>query len=292
MRGRRSLRRSWRLVRCLVVVALVATGVACGLGGPSKQDYAEKAEPVCRTANGELSGVARPTSLQQVGDAAGKVAQSTDKQLQALDKLDKPKEDKAALDNALRAMGATSSSARTVQSTVGGSDLGAVESGLEDMRKNSDEADQASRDYGLAQCGKGAKDVSTSVTDASRDVLKGELIAKADAVCAEMNRKIDAVPEPKSAAAVVPSLDRILSFAEKGQAEMRALSVPRSQQLAWNEILAANDQILAKFRELRAAVAAMDRTKFERVTDELDQVGLEQQKKAAAFGLKKCGFEE
>lgn len=280
------------LVRCLVVVALVSAGVACGLGGPSKQDYAEKADPVCRTANGELSGVARPTSLQQVGDAAGKVAQSTDKQLQALDKLDKPKEDKAALDNALRAMRATSSSARQVQSNVGGSDLGAVESSLEDMRKNSDEADQAARDFGLAQCGKGAKDVSTSVTDASRDVLKGELIAKADAVCAEMNRKIDGVPEPKNHASAVASLDQVLSFVEKGQAEMRALSVPRTQQSAWNEILAANDQIVAKLRELKAAAKANDGTKAERLSDELDEVALEQAKKATAFGLKKCGLDE
>ncbi len=101
------------------------------------------------------------------------------------------------------------------------------------MRKNSDEADQGSRDFGLAQCGKGAKDFSTSLAEAARDVLKGELIAKADAVCAEMNRKVEAVPDPKDRASATRSLDQVLSLVEKGQADLRGLSVPQSQQVAW-----------------------------------------------------------
>lgn len=282
-----------RLSGCLVVVSVVGlTGVACGLGGPSKQDYAEKADPICRTANTELSGVTRPTAFQQVADAAGKVAQASDNQVQGLRKIEKPKEDKAVLERALRAMGATSSSAREVQAAVAASDLKTVESAVEGMRKNSDEADQASRDFGLAQCGRGAKDVSTSVADASRDVLKGELIAKADAVCAETNRRMEAVPEPKDRASVVRSLDQVLALADKGQADLRGLSVPESQRAAWTDVLGANDQLMAKLRELRAAAAANDGTKVERLTEELDAAGLQQGKKAAAFGLKKCGLED
>ncbi len=58
-----------------------------------------------------------------------------------------------------------------------------------------------------------------------------------------------------------------------------------------DRVLAGNDQ-LVKLRELRAATAAGDGTKVERVSEELETAAVEQGKKAAAYGLKKCGFQD
>lgn len=272
-----------------LVVAVLAAGTACGAGGPSREDFANQANPVCATSNAELSGIVRPTDLKQLGEVSGKVADSTDKQAAALDKLAKPKGGSKALTDSIASMRAVAASGQKVRTAAGSGDTRTVEPEVETLRAEATKADEAARSYGLAECGKGARDAAATIADAAKPILKQEFIAKADALCADLNRKIDAIPEPETPREVVKALDDSLALYDKLVADFKTLHVPAAEQAAWNDILAANDKVAGLLREGRGAIAAEDETRAERLFEEVGTATADANKKADAFGFKDCG---
>ncbi len=268
------------------VVLITSTGCA---RGPSKEEFVQSADPVCRTANSELAGITRPVELKQLGEVAGKVHGATAKQVDGLRKLDQPDDDKKVLTTALGAMESTRDAAKRVQDGAVAGDTRTVETAVGDLRRSSEQADASAREYGLTQCGVGAKDASKEVDEAAKDVLKKEFIAKADALCADAERKAEALPEPRDLKGVVRLLDEGLALQEKLVADIKALHVPQVHQAAWNDVVAAQEKVLAKGRELREAAAANDQTRAERIAEEVDPLEAEASKKADAFGFKDCG---
>ena len=272
-------------IRVTVAVVVVAAGVACG-GGPSKADFAKKANPPCQTANTELAGVTRPADFRQLGEVAGKVAASTDKQVKALAQLDQPSDDKAQLQRSLADMRATVTSGRAVESAVQKGDLRAAEAGVRDMRQASEKADDGARTYGLTECGKGSRGAAVLVSDASNDVLKRELIARADRICADLNRKIEAMPEPDSDEELI---NATIPLAEKLIADLRAIPVPDAQRQAYDDVMAANDRLLGLFRDASTAAKTRNTKRLEQLYDQIDTASIDADKKADAFGFKDCG---
>lgn len=277
--------------RALAAVGvLIALTVSPGCArGPSKEDFAKEADPVCRTGNAELEGVTRPVDLKQVGEVAGKVHASTQKQVVALRKLDQPSEEEATLKGTLAGMDTTRDAAKKIQDAAAGGDTRTVESGIGELRQAADNTDASAREYGLTQCGVRAKEVSSELDQASKEVLKKEFIAKADALCADTNRKLEAIPEPRDFKGAVRLLDESLALTDKLTADIKALHVPQAEQQAFNDVLGSQEKLIAKARELREAAAANDETRAERLAEELDPLESEANKKADAFGFKDCG---
>ncbi|MDQ3679763.1 MAG: hypothetical protein M3378_04310 [Actinomycetota bacterium] len=274
-----------------IVGVLVGLGLS-SCGGTSKADFAQRADPVCSVANGELSAVAQPANLKQLGQSSAKVAAATDKQVKALRQLDQPEKDRGHLDNVLAAMDGTVAAARKVETAVAGDDGRTVEAGVAELRQATTNADDGARNYGLTQCGKGGRDAATNIADATTSLLKQQLITKADAICKDADRKLEAMPEPKNLGEAVRSLDQLLAVVEKAIADLKTLHVPQPDKAAYDEFLTASDQQAGVVRDLRAAVAANDTSRTNQVTDALDSAGAEGARKAAAVGLKDCTFEE
>jgi hypothetical protein len=272
----------------LVGASLIATA-ACGGGGPSKEAFAEKANPPCGTANTELAGVTKPADFRQLGDVAGKVAGSTDKQVKALTDLEQPDDDKPQLERMLTSMRATSSSARAVEAGVQRGDLRAAEKGVSDLKLASEQADDTARSYGLTDCGKGARAASALMTEASNDVLKREVIAKADGFCKDANRRLDELTEPEDLEELVKFLDQSLAVADKLVADLRGIAVPDSLKAAYDDVMASNDRLVALIRDARAAAQAGNERRAGQLFDQLDTATTEANKKADAFGFKDCG---
>ncbi|MDQ3570572.1 MAG: hypothetical protein M3396_08125 [Actinomycetota bacterium] len=271
--------------------ALVALGLS-SCGGTSKADYAKRADPVCSATNGELSAVAKPANLKQLGESSAKVAAATDKQVKALRQLDQPKEDRRDLDNVLASMDGTVAAAKKVETAAAGDDGRTVEAGVAELRQATTKADDAARNYGLTQCGRGGRDAATSLADGSIPALKQQLLTKADAICKDARPKIEAVPKPKNPAEAVRWLDQLLAVFEKAAADLKALHVPQADKAAYDEYLTAADQQTSAVRDLRAAVAANDKTRVNQVSGALESAAAESARKAAAVGLKDCAFEE
>ena len=277
-----------RTLVALLAGALFATA-ACGGGGPSKEEFAEKANPPCQTANTELAGVTKPADFRQLGEVAGKVAGSTDKQMNALDDLDAPEDDKAELDRMLTSMRATTSSARAVEGGVQRGDLRAAEKGVNDLKLASEQADDAARTYGLTECGKGARTVSALMSEASGDAFKREVITKADGLCKEANTKLDAFTEPETPAELAKFIDDTTAIATKLFADLRAVPVPEIHRAAYDDFVAAHDRLVPMFKDAAAAAKAGNERRAEQLFEQIDTATAEANKKADAFGLKDCG---
>lgn len=271
-----------------VLLALFAVGSGCGGGGPSKEDFVNQANPICATSNSELSGVVRPADLKQLGEVSGKLADSTERQVTGLEGLEKPK-DRQLLEESITAMRAVVASARTVASAAGSGDTRVVESEVVTMKAQASNADETARGYGLAECGKGARDVAGTIADAGNPILKQEFIAKADVLCAEVNRKFEALPEPETPGELVKVIDDSLALYDKLVADMKTLHVPVPGHAAWTEIQVTNDKVAGLLREARAAITARDLTRAERLFEQVGPASAEANKKADAFGFKDCG---
>ena len=279
--------------RSIVVIGFVLGFGLSSCGGTSKADFAKQADPVCSTANSELAAVTKPATVKQLGEASGKVAASTDKQVKALRTLDQPKDDKSDLDAVLVAMDGTVNAARKMESGVGADDGRAVEAAAAELRQAATKADDGARAYGLAQCGKGGRDAATNIADASNPLLKQQLITKADAICKEASRKLEALPQtPDSPQGFVRSVSASLPIVEKAITDLKALHVPQSDKPAYDEFLTANDREVGLARDLREAASSSNGTRLLQMAEALDSAGLESSKKATAFGLKECAFDE
>lgn len=276
----------------VIVGAVLSVGlVACG--GTSKADFAKKAEPVCSTTNSELAAVTKPANLKQLGEVSAKVAAATDKQVKALRGLDQPKDDKTELEAVLVAMEGTVAAAKKAESGVGADDGRAVEAAVGELRQSATRADDGARAYGLAQCGKGGRDAATNIAEASNPLLKQQLITKADAICKEAGRKLEALPEtPETPQGLVRSVNAGLPIIEKAVAELKALHVPQPDKATYDEFLTANDREIDLARDLREAATSRNGTRLLEVANALESASADSSRKAIAFGLKECAFDE
>ena len=268
--------------------ALLATA-ACGGGGPSKEEFAEKANPPCQTANTELAGVTKPADFRQLGEVAGKVAASNDKQLKTLEGLDEPDDNKPELERMLGSMRSTTSSARAVEGGVQRGDLRAAEKAVNDLKLASEQADDAARTYGLTECGKGARAASALMSEASGDAFKREVITKADGLCKEANTKLEAFSEPETAAEFAKFIDDTTAIATKLFADLRAVPVAEVHRAAYEDFIAAQDRLVPLFKDASAAAKAGNQRRAEQLFEQIDTATTEANKKADAFGLKDCG---
>jgi hypothetical protein len=276
----------------VVVGSVLSLGlVACG--GTSKADFAKNADPVCATANSELATVTKPTTFKQLGEMSGKVAAATDKQVQALRGLDQPKDGKSELVAVLTAMEGTTAAAKKVEAGVTADDGRVVEAGAGELRQAAANADDGARSYGLTQCGKGGRDAATNIADTSNPLLKQQLITKAEAICKEASGKLDKLPErPDTPQGLVRSVNEGLPIVEKAVLDLKALHAPASDKATYDEFLTSNDRVVDLARDLRDAATAANASRLLDLAGALENASLEISRKATAFGLKECAFEE
>ena len=281
---------SARWSKVIVGVGLTLAGVSCG--GTSKADFAREADPVCSKANGELATVTKPANLKQLGEMSTKVATATETQVKALRDLDRPEKDEEDLEAVLGAMDGTVAASRKLASGVSADDGRAVEAAAGELRQAAVKADDGARAYGLGQCGKGGRDAATSLTDAANPLLKQQLITKADAICKEASRKLEAMPEtPDTPQGLVRSVNQSLPIVEKAVLDLKALHAPQPDKPAYDEFLSSNDREVDLARDLRDAGTA-NSSRLIDLAGALEDASLESSKKATAFGLKDCAFDE
>lgn len=275
----------------LVVASLaLAAGLgACGGGGVSKPGFITKADAACGTGNATLAGVAKPTNLPELASAAGSVVTSVDGQAEALRKLDTPGDDKAVVAGVIGALAEVSGPARALQEAAGKGDDAATARAANDLKGKTDNAATQAKAYGLAVCGQGLQAPVATVIEGGRTVLKAAFVARAEALCTAANRKAGALAEPTSFAAVARYLGAYIPIEEKLFADIKALTAPPGDDSTIADMLAAQDKVIAKDKELLAAAQRRNEPQFDKLDAEETALVTAANAKFDAYGLRACG---
>ena len=88
---------------------------------------------------------------------------------------------------------------------------------------------------------------------------KVDYAKQADAICSKYNRKIQALGTPRSLADIGGFADKALALTRSGNAELRGLKAPKSEEQTAKEWIAQNDLVAAAVRDLAAAAKKNDK---------------------------------
>lgn len=279
-------RRRWPLLGAMAL----ATGLAaCGGGAESKADFVAKADGACGAGNGALAAVAKPTNLPELATAAGTIATTVDTQAESLRQLEPPGDERAVFTGVIGALADVSGRARSLQDAAGKPDDKVTAQAANDLKAKVDAAAVQAQAYGLTVCGAGMQAPVTTVFEGSRTVLKAAFVARAEALCIAANKKVDALPEPTSFASLGRLLAAYVPIEEKLFDDIEALAKPPGDEAVVADMLAAQDQVIAKDKELAAAAKARNEASFDRLDEEETALVTAANAKFDAYGLRNCG---
>jgi hypothetical protein len=134
----------------------------------------------------------------------------------------------------------------------------------------------------LSGCGGGGSSSGARLT-------KAEFSAKANALCTDFNKKIDALPNPTTEAEMSSMLDQMKGMFEQVVAGMKKLNPPAESQAAYDRIMVLADEQLARVDDMIAALKAKDLARLQKLTKEGDTNDAETNKLFKELGATSCG---
>lgn len=280
-----------RFALLIPAAALAATLTACGGGGPSKSDFTAKADSACAAGNTAVSSAAKPGNAAQVATAAGTAVTTVDGQVATLRSMKAPGgEDKAKVDGFITALADVSAPAKALQDAAGKNDDAAMAKAATEMQAKVDAAAGSASSYGMTQCGTGLKPAVANLMDGTKSVVKGNYVTKAETLCRDSYRKLDAIAQPgNSLSSLARYLDALLVVSNKLAADLKALPAPPGDEATVGEFNTAMDTLNNKFKETSAAAKANNARLVVGLSDELDVATTALNAKLDAYGLKTCG---
>ena len=280
-----------RFTLLIPAVALAAALTACGDDGPSKSEFTAAADGSCSAGNATISGTAKPSNAPQVGTAAQTVFTTTDGQVNALRAMKMPGgDDKKQIEGVIFAIGEVSGPARALQDAAGRNDDAAMAKAAGEVQAKVDAAATSAGAFGLTQCGVALKPAMANVLQGTKSVVKGNYVTKAETLCRDALRKVDAIAQPgNSLPSVARYLDTFLVISNKLVTDLRALPAPPGDEGTVGEIFTAFDNLNAKFKEGSAAAKASNARLMVALSEEIDVASTALNAKFDAYGLKTCG---
>jgi hypothetical protein len=272
-------------------VALAAALTACGDSGPNKADFIAKADAACTPGNTTISTTAKPTNAPQVATAAGSAVTTIDGQVGSLRALKAPGgKDQAQIQGLITAIADVSPPTKALQDAAAKPDDAAMAKAALDMQAKADIAANSAQAYGMAQCGTQLKLGLGNMFDGVKNVVKASYVLKAENVCRDAYRRMDAIAEPgNSPASLARYFDSLNGVTTKLTTDLRALTTPPGDEASVGEFLGAMDAFNAKLKEVSAAARANNSRLAGGLFDELDVANTAINAKLDAYGLKVCG---
>ncbi|MBD0290822.1 MAG: hypothetical protein ICV74_06165 [Thermoleophilia bacterium] len=120
---------------------------------------------------------------------------------------------------------------------------------------------------------------------------KSEYRARADGICAEYERRLDALPRPGSIADLAPLARKALPIAREGVRKLRELRPPAELAPGVRRWLARNDANVANIERLGAAAASGDTTRVQEIASAAKENEREADALARSLGLHACAQE-
>lgn len=117
---------------------------------------------------------------------------------------------------------------------------------------------------------------------------KAEWIASADAICADMFEELDRIPEPQTPAESYELAGRTIEIQREALAELRALTPPRGDETAVEEILDAHEALIDWGEEMLEALEAGDQEETFELHADAERLADEADRLAGSYGLREC----
>jgi hypothetical protein len=137
--------------------------------------------------------------------------------------------------------------------------------------------------------GQTASDSRAKPKPKPQSLTRAELIAKADAICADSQRRYLAIRDMESErSADVPYAEALARLAASRVRELRALTPPEQLADAYDEYVAAQERVYATDRQALAAARKDDLEDVEAARDRRDAEKAERYDLARAVGLREC----
>lgn len=118
-------------------------------------------------------------------------------------------------------------------------------------------------------------------------LTKAELISQADAICAETEKKIDALGTPETPADLKEFAGKAATAAKEQVDKLKALEPPDEVKADWDKALGLLDQQVGLADQL--AESADDQAKLQEIISKGDELNTESDRLAENIGLKECG---
>ena len=123
----------------------------------------------------------------------------------------------------------------------------------------------------------------------SEPLTRAEWIARADAICAEANARIQALGEPENAQELASLAGEFADVNDEADNSLRLLAPPAEIQSQVERALELTERQIDILREISDAAADRNQESTERLVEELAPLEREADQIAAAIGLETCG---
>lgn len=127
--------------------------------------------------------------------------------------------------------------------------------------------------------------------DGGDELSAAELREQADAICADAEEKVEAIPEPQSLDDVETYLDRVVPIFRDQISRLQELNPPEELQEDWDRAMDLNEENLEAAEDAQQAAEDGDQ---EGVREALERGGRHEQeldRLAGRLGLQTCGDE-
>lgn len=146
---------------------------------------------------------------------------------------------------------------------------------------------------GVASCG-GNGDNADTTAPTARTVTKQEYIREGDAICGEIDQKVDAIPTPPPNAPPAEALrfsEQLLTATKPGFDRFKALAAPPADKAIVDQLKAYLDQVIIKLNEEIAAARSRQSQAYFKAADEREAVSNQFAQLAKEYGFQRCGSE-
>lgn len=125
--------------------------------------------------------------------------------------------------------------------------------------------------------------------DGGERLTESEWIAQADAICAEAQDEIDALPEPTNAAELAEQARQAVAIAERQLSRLRDLRPPETAEDDYEAMLDLTQREIELTNEIAEAASAGDPARTEGLIAEAQRVDEDADALAAEYGFQECG---
>lgn len=277
--------------RAAVVVLAAVAAAGCG-GDDESAELAARADPICQRANASLAALDRPESLEQLlryVEEATEVLETRRRDLRSLAPPEGSEEDWAAFlaadDAALAALADLRES--TVTGRGGEEAIQRYEAAAADAREQAEA-------LGLEDCAEPPPQPPAEPSEASTPTTTAAEPAstwaeRADAICADAQGRIDALPQPTDAAAAAAQVAQISAIVRVEIADLRDLRPRPGNGERVQRFLGALGRGANALDRLEQAMLVGDEEAVDRFIGEGQTAADEAQRHADALGLTVCG---
>jgi len=100
----------------------------------------------------------------------------------------------------------------------------------------------------------------------TKPLSKAELAVQANKICAQYNKKLNAVPTPTSKADYSKAFAQVADLAVARAAELKKLAPPSDEKTAYQQYLKVEDEQIQRIRDLGSAYQKGDTAKIGEIT--------------------------